>query len=187
MKNKTAKQISWLLIISILPLIASWFLYHNHRLFQLKTLNHGTLVSPPLTSQDLAMNQNSPKKWQIVYMPNHCCNADCEKKMFTLHQLRKALGKDRDRVNLTLAVDQTCPLRDSHDFQELLLTSEQYQHWQKAFQQRDTKFRLQNDVVTNKIYLIDPIGNLFMYYSDITDPMNILKDLNKVLEVSQIG
>ena len=45
----------------------------------------------------------------------------------------------------------------------------------------------QNFVVSHKIYLIDPIGNLFMYYPDDTNPMNVLKDLKRVLEVSQIG
>ncbi|HLB57796.1 MAG TPA: hypothetical protein VJL60_03175 [Gammaproteobacteria bacterium] len=37
------------------------------------------------------------------------------------------------------------------------------------------------------IYLVDPIGNGFMYYPASTDPMNILKDMKHVLEVSQIG
>ncbi|MDX1901015.1 MAG: hypothetical protein SFW66_03295 [Gammaproteobacteria bacterium] len=37
------------------------------------------------------------------------------------------------------------------------------------------------------IYLVDPAQNVFMSYSDTTDPMNILQDLKRVLEVSQIG
>jgi len=37
------------------------------------------------------------------------------------------------------------------------------------------------------IYLSDPIGNVFMSYADTTNPMYVLKDLKKVLEVSQIG
>ncbi len=40
---------------------------------------------------------------------------------------------------------------------------------------------------TNKIYLIDPRGNLFMVYDHTENPMNILKDLKKVLGASQIG
>jgi len=44
-----------------------------------------------------------------------------------------------------------------------------------------------NRLVSGRIYLMDPMGNVFMYYPDTADPMNILKDLKKVLEVSQIG
>lgn len=44
-----------------------------------------------------------------------------------------------------------------------------------------------NQMQSGKIYLVDPAANIFMYYPDSTDPMNILKDLKKVLEVSQIG
>lgn len=38
-----------------------------------------------------------------------------------------------------------------------------------------------------KIYVSDPIGNVFMFYPDNTNAMNVLKDVKKVLEVSQIG
>jgi len=38
-----------------------------------------------------------------------------------------------------------------------------------------------------QIYLIDPQTNLFMYYPSNTNPIHILKDLKRVLEVSQIG
>ena len=52
----------------------------------------------------------------------------------------------------------------------------------------DAKLFIQKDfVMQHKIYLVDPLGNLFMYYADTTDPMNVLKDLKRVLEVSQIG
>ncbi len=44
-----------------------------------------------------------------------------------------------------------------------------------------------NKLAANKIYLIDPLHNVFMYYPDTMNVMNILTDLKKVLEVSQIG
>jgi cytochrome oxidase Cu insertion factor (SCO1/SenC/PrrC family) len=103
--------------------------------------------------------------------------------MFTLHQLRIALGKDRNRVNLALIVDQQCQIKDIHDFSKYVLTEQQYTLLQSNLSQAGDK----NFVANDKIYLIDPLGNLFMYYTNTTNPMNILKDLKKVLEVSQIG
>lgn len=38
-----------------------------------------------------------------------------------------------------------------------------------------------------RIYLIDPIGNLMMSYSADIDPSLMLKDLKRLLQVSQLG
>ena len=42
-------------------------------------------------------------------------------------------------------------------------------------------------LLKSKIYLVDPLGNGFMYYSATVNPLDILKDLKQVLKVSQIG
>lgn len=42
-------------------------------------------------------------------------------------------------------------------------------------------------LVKNKIYLVDPLGNGFMYYPVSANPLDILKDLKTVLKVSHIG
>jgi hypothetical protein len=97
--------------------------------------------------------------------------------MYTLHQLRIALGKDQERVALTLLADPACqtPL---HDFRQL------------TFNAQD-KTQLQNSLgapfASDQIYLVDPNANVFMTYPATANAMNILKDLKKVLEVSQIG
>lgn len=39
----------------------------------------------------------------------------------------------------------------------------------------------------HQIYLVDPIGNLFMYYPEKSNPLDILSDLKHLLEISQIG
>jgi len=38
-----------------------------------------------------------------------------------------------------------------------------------------------------RLYLIDPRGNLMMSYPPDTDPMGIIKDLNRLLKYSGIG
>lgn len=162
--HRRSRDLYWLLLISILPVVIGSFLYYFHGHFQFKTLNRGTLVNPPVVMHGLV----SEKKWRIVYAPAHCCDKQCETTMFTLHQLRTALNKDIKRVSLVLAFDQQCKINDLHDFQTLSLEKNSY-------------------ITHNKIYLVDPIGNLFMFYSGTVDPINILKDIKRVLEVSQIG
>lgn len=158
-----------LTMIFVLPVIASVFLYHYRDHFQFKTLNHGTLVNPPLSATEWLSTDKEQKKWLIVYKPTECCGAECEKVMYDLHQVREALGKDHTRIDLVLVTNQSCQVKDAHDFRHLSFKNQQ------------------DEKVSGRIYLVDPIGNLFMYYPDSTDGMNILKDLKRVLEVSQIG
>jgi len=46
--------------------------------------------------------------------------------------------------------------------------------------------RFQN-LTVERIYLVDPQGNVFMYYPRTVDPMAIYKDLKRLLTVSQVG
>lgn len=38
-----------------------------------------------------------------------------------------------------------------------------------------------------QIYLVDPVGNIFMYYPQNVNPMAIFKDMKRLLSVSQTG
>lgn len=153
----------FLILSFFIPIIASWFLYYNHEHFNLKTTNHGMLVNPPIDVKNLWRDKNA-KKWQVVYVFKDICDTECESVVYTLNQVKKALGKNSERLD----VKQVSP--------SVLFSNEQMQRFVK-----------ENFSIQNKVYLIDPIGNLFMYYSDTSNPMNILKDLKHVLEVSQIG
>jgi hypothetical protein len=164
-------------VIFFLPALAGWILFSYYPNFSFKTTNYGTLVRPALHSEHLAISA-ADQKWQIIYAPVSC-NKDTDERMHTLHQLRVALGKDQDRVMLTLLIDKECP-QLQHDFRKLIVTEAD---------KSDLQSLLGTEKIADqdKIYLVDPIGNLFMYYAGDTNAMNILKDMKKVLEVSQIG
>jgi hypothetical protein len=167
----------WALVaIFVVPFIISGFLYGYHANFHFKTTNHGELLTPALPVTEWVDNEK--KTWQIVFVPADCTTAQSENIMFSLHQLRLILGKEMDRVGLTLATKKMCLLPDVHDFRKVRMSDHLYSQLEtlKADQP-----------VENSIYLVDPDGNLFMSYSSNTNPMNVLKDLKHLLEVSQIG
>jgi hypothetical protein len=167
-----------LLLIFIVPALVSGILYHYHDYFQFNTTNYGTLVRPAVTVNDLSYTTPDKQKWQIVYAPQ-TCDAVAQQKMFVLHQLHTALGKDQDRVDLTLLeTTANCDLV-THDFRKVVFNAEQTAHLQTVLPAMST--------AAEKIYLVDPLGNLFMVYAGPTDAMHVLKDLKKVLGVSQIG
>jgi cytochrome oxidase Cu insertion factor (SCO1/SenC/PrrC family) len=39
----------------------------------------------------------------------------------------------------------------------------------------------------DNIYLVDPLGNLMMYYPSDADPRGMIQDLQRLLKYSQIG
>lgn len=147
------------LVIFVFPVVTGSLLYHFHHLFKFKTLNHGVLLSTPVDVKFLYAD--TQKKWRIIYVDDGVCNEQCKKLDFLLHQVQKALGKNQNRVEV-LQLNRNLP--SVNRLQGLLAQP-----------------------VGNKIYLVDPLGNLFMYYLATDDPVNVLKDLKKVLEVSQIG
>ena len=173
-RNKVNKiKIYLIMLIFIAPVLVSWFMYAYHDYFHFQTNNHGKLLAPPL--HDETLSAGAAKTWQLVYAPANCESHNADSMMFTLHQLRLLLGKDMRRVSLTLLTETDCKLVDTHDFRKLTFTNAQL------------RAQLHDHQISEKIFLIDPLGNLFMYYDSDTALSNVFKDIKHVLEVSQIG
>lgn len=152
-------------VIFVLPVVMSIFLYYFQAHFHFHTVNRGHLVTPPIKVNYLTNAEK--KKWQIIYIFENQCGEHCQQVSHQLFQLQKALGKDYKRVRVNVIssnTNQTITLQN--DF---------------------ISKKKNNFIVKNKIYLIDPLGFLFMYYSSDVNAMDILKDLKKVLGASQIG
>ncbi len=167
--KKNYLQLSLLILVFVIPVVLSVLLYYYHTHFPFKKLNHGTLLNAPVDAHYLysAMSDGNEKKWRVIYVSGEVCDAACRTIDHQLRQIQIALGKDSNRIATILLGNQTKQLEK--------LKSTLSQQEKKPFE------------VNNKIYLVDPIGNLFMYYSSTTNPMDVLKDLKRVLEVSQIG
>jgi hypothetical protein len=164
--KKNHLQLSLLVVVFVIPIIVSVLLYYYHASFRLKKLNHGTLLSAPIDANYL-YSASKEKKWRVIYVTDQGCDAACQTINHNLHQMQIALNKDSQRVTIVLLQGQTPSLQKLKNSLSL---------------QENPQF-----VVSNKIYLVDPIGNLFMYYPSTANLMDVLKDLKRVLEVSQIG
>ncbi len=166
--QKRKPQLFLLMMVFVIPVLCSYFFYYYYEYFQFKTTNRGILVNPPIEAQYLysTTKEGKQKKWRIIHAEDGACDDACQKINYQLSQVQKALGKESQRVDV-ISMNKNVQLER--------LMSAFVQHGEKEF------------AVKNKIYLVDPLGNLFMYYPNMTDPMNILKDLKKVLKVSQIG
>ena len=157
-KNKNNKIIMLVVLVFIIPMVLSWVMYDYHKYFHFKTTNYGLLIKSPLVMP-------KTKKWQMIYISSQNCDQSCLKIKHNLNQIKIALGKNSLRVVVVFPDNQM----------EKKLSKLFYLRYQNKF------------TIVNKIYLVDPEGNIFMYYPSDVNPMNILKDLKHLLEVSQIG
>lgn len=192
-----SKKITWtfifLFLLFAIPLtLASWMFIKDKPLFS-HTTNHGELIQPPLdmVKLNLPMSQQTWKgHWLLLYVNPNVCDKSCETAMYNMRQINTAIGKNRNRVQRAILTFSDRPV-DIH-LQELLNTKfKGTLHLvvsKQAFldfsqQDKFSKIALQ----TGGIYLVDPLGNVMMFYALASDPMGIFKDLTRLLKLSSIG
>ena len=165
------KNLLLLLAAFMVPMFVSWSMYYFHGVLHLKTNNQGTLIQPSIALT------STTKQWQIAYAPQACQGADFEKTTFSLHQLWIALGENQKRVRLSLLLPATCHPQNLHGFMIVPSSMTALAELQQVLQPR---------AVVAQVYLIDPLGNIFMYYPQ-ANLLSLLNDLQKLLRISQIG
>lgn len=142
------------------------------------TSNYGELVTPPRPLAGAAL-ERLRGKWVLVTLDTAACDAYCEKKLYFMRQLRRAQGKDQDRVErLWLLTDAGRP-------RAALRTAIEGTHVEPAAALA-ARFPAAG-AVSDHIYVVDPLGNLMMRYPREPDPSRMLKDLQRLLGLSGIG
>jgi cytochrome oxidase Cu insertion factor (SCO1/SenC/PrrC family) len=153
-------------------------------------VSRGELIHPaqPIKTLEIQLQSNETLdlqgiagKWTyLVYSPNGC-DLQCEASLFKLRQTKKATGRESNRV-------QSALLTDANKITSDILNRNQRTHVGQLLQfeiedQPSKQKQLENGV----IYLIDPIGNLMMKYDTSSTSRGMLKDIKKLLKISNIG
>ena len=160
------------------------------------TSNRGDLVQPPraISSQNLQTLDNKTlkfsdlqKKWTAVYFADAECDAICTKNLYTMRQVQTALGKEQGRLQRVFV-----PMGDvsADKLQEKL---KEYPGMTVIAGPKSNVVVLTqqfilpgaNVVDNQRIYLVDPMGNLMMTYRD--NPGGMLKDLQHLMKTSWAG
>ncbi len=197
--KKTSYMPLWILIaLCGFPYIGGTLYYqYQDRLPQAGTTNYGELISPvkELKNINLTMLDGSEKpvtdyrkKWLMVYVLDVDCGEDCQKNLYFMRQIRRAMAEDRYRINRLLVLDK----------QELFTTDLQaflkdYEGMDVATVNNESKtdfYSILQDAsgkTFRKIMLIDPMGNFMMEYDSQPDPELVLKDVKRLLTISRIG
>lgn len=173
------------------PLLFSYFTYYVIK--PASRTNYGTLLDPRLyptptlnsvlqggPAQELSAYQG---KWIMLQVSSSDCQVKCQNGLFAMRQLRTMQGKDMDRIErVWLVPDQqpidTLILREFDGVHILRANGNAIDAWLPVEPGTSAQDRL---------YLIDPLGNLMMRYTVDADPNKVKKDIVKLLKASSIG
>lgn len=174
-------------------LIATWLFYVPNSWMSSKTQNHGELIHPAIPLDDFTLTSingdtwGKPQfmgKWTLLYIGDESCDLYCEASLFKMRQVRLTLGRDSQRVQRKyLGIDNE---KNKQNLNEIMKAYPHMQvNWFKlsGIKNSLSLFKLQK----NFIYLIDPLGNLMMQYSQDATSKGIQKDLKRLLKFSKIG
>jgi hypothetical protein len=135
--------------------------------------NYGELLPPrPLAG---APFERLRGKWLLVAFDAPACDAWCEKKLYYLRQVRRAQGKNMDKVErVWLLTAEGGPRAD------LLQAIEG-----TVIERAGASATLFPGAHAEHIYVVDPLGNLMMRYPRDVDPSRMLKDVQRLLRVAR--
>ncbi len=189
-KQKDSKGRLQLILLALVffgPLVlATWLYFGGRDLQPAGRTNHGDILQPIVTIPDVlpgtAIAPRLDGHWLLIYSNEGGCDAACDRSLYTLRQARLMLGNDMDRLlrvylhgeippdPAALAGDYsgTLALRDT-DLSGLL------------------QLRKPAGAPPGGYFLVDPIGNLVMYFRPDLDPADMVEDISHLLELSRIG
>ena len=158
-----------------LPVAASWLIW-GFGLVPGTTGNYGTLIAPRQVS--LPPSNELKGKWVLVQFDGGACDAGCERKLYIMRQVRRAQGKEMQRIaRLWYVTDGVRPRAELLGAIEGTVV---------APAPTGADFPAET-IVTDHIYLVDPLGNLMMRFPRDPDPSRLIKDLQRLLRASSFG
>jgi hypothetical protein len=142
--------------------------------------NYGTLLQPQPVK--LPSPGELRGKWVLVQFDAGACDAGCERKLYFMRQVRRAQGREMQRVaRLWLLTDAAQP------GPELLKAIEgTVIATRNGIDAANGAFPADGSVLDH-IYLVDPLGNLMMRFPRDPDPKRVIKDLQRLLKTSSFG
>lgn len=153
------------------------------------TTEHGELYRPARPLPDLSMRllggtggeATLHGKWTMMHIGPGACEAGCQAALVTTRQVRRALGRDMDRVQRVFVV--TTGRADTG-----MLATE---HPGIGVAGEDAAtgelLRRVGGHSPGDVYLTDPLGNLVMRYDARVTMKGMHADLKRLLQVSTIG
>lgn len=185
-RRKAIVTIALVGAVFLLPMVAAYLWRPSG-----DTVNYGTLIRPPRPLESFEMSDLQGNtagidafrgKWSLLYVGSGPCLEQCRHNLYKIERVRLAQGKNMHRVRSLYLAPATIEGRAVADSLVEYRSVQGY----RISRTELAAMAPQYDIDTG-IYIVDPLGNLMMFYSADADPTGIKKDLERLLKASQIG
>lgn len=120
--------------------------------------------------------------WLLVYRNDDQCDSDCETALYRMRQSRTMLGRDMTRVVRVFLHGDIAPDKVFVETTHEDLIATRNPDLSKLLDSRRPA-----DLASGGLYLIDPLGNLVMYFPPDIEPEALVGDIEHLLDLSRIG
>lgn len=200
MKVRIPPRVALLVIAAlfVLPLVAAWLMYRGVIDYTPRaTRNLGQLVEPPvpLPWADTAANPvgESPEStfaghWVVLHAVPRPCPDACLQAIVNLRQVHLASGRDQSRIRIAL-------LQETGDAVLADQLLDIYPVFRLLADPRGTLRPMLDQVArrhgqpqgaAGSTFLVDPLGNVMMFYAAGSDPNHLKGDLKRLLTWSKL-
>lgn len=192
MKQENSKFSGYMLIaVFVVPLLIAIVMYSlRGQMPTVGSVSHGELIHPAEPIEVLQIqSQNNQTisitdvtgKWTYLIHAPHGCDLECEASLFKLRQTKAATGRERNRIQsvLLLGEKQLTP--------EVAMRNEKIKVGRLNRLELESQAGVNKELIPGTIYLLDPNGNMMMKYDNMATSKGMLKDIKKLLKISNIG
>ena len=178
--NKSRRRFVMLLLVAFVPIFIAYSAFEYFpEWVPSGTTNQGELIRPPVQAADIDPALERPGNWVLIQPVAFDCDEDCLQLMYLSRQVVIGLGKDSTRVRrVILAPDEI-----SGAFNSVL----EQEHPDVGTVNADASSLEGVDDTRPLLFLMDPNGNIIMYYTLETAGKPMMKDLKHLLRISSIG
>lgn len=188
-KGTRSGRLQLLLVVVVFGgplLVAAWLYYGGTGWRPQGTTNHGVLLEPISNVREAATDPDAFEQineghWLLLYADPGECDQRCREALYTIRQLRLMLGNDMTRVTRVFLHGPVPPDRVFLDEQHPGLITTTDPGVAKLLAARAP------DGPGGGYFLIDPLGNLVMYFAPELDPGDVIEDVERLLRLSRIG
>lgn len=138
---------------------------------------HGDLIATGQTPADLGVQADkSAERWQLLVTAPDACASDCQQLVYLARQINIGLGREASRADHAFAFAKPLPA----EFSSLL--DKDYPRLQRLGLAPN-----QHTGAKPQLWIVDPHGNLVLRYDADANGKSVLKDLQLLLKLSNIG
>lgn len=185
-KRSSKMQLAFIALAFGAPLLLATWMYKSDRWQPDGGSNNGTILQPIVNIADrLPASPIVPlirQQWLMLYVNTNSCDEDCDAALYRLRQSRLMLANEMSRVTRVFLHGESTPdrvfLQEEHAGL-ITITDKALANLLVGKQPTEQE--------PGGIYLIDPLGNLVMYFSPELPPGKMVEDIKHLLELSRIG